>query len=78
MREHIIGVSVSATRPDTATAAATVSANSVNRRPVLPVMKPSGANTAARVSDIAITANAISFEPSIEACRGSLPISTCL
>ena len=63
-------------KPDTATAAATVSANSVNRRPVLPVMKPSGANTAARVRDIAITAKAISFEPSIEAWRGSLPIST--
>ena len=32
--EHIIGVSVSATKPDTTTAPASVTANSRNRRPV--------------------------------------------
>ncbi len=68
-------MSVSATKPETATAAATVSANSVNRRPVRPCRKASGANTATSVSDIAITANAISREPSIEPARGVLPCS---
>ena len=37
--EHIIGVSVSATKPETSTAPASVSANSMNSRPVLPVVK---------------------------------------
>ena len=69
--EHSIGVSVNATKPETTTAPATVSANSVNSFPVLPVMNPSGANTVVSVSDIATTANAISREPSIEAWRGS-------
>jgi hypothetical protein len=41
--EHIIGVSVSATKPETITAPASVSANSVKSRPVRPVMKATGA-----------------------------------
>ena len=40
---HIIGDSVSATKPETSTAPASASANSVNSRPVRPVMKPIGA-----------------------------------
>ena len=40
--EHIIGVKVSATKPDTRTAPASVQANSVNSRPVEPAMKPIG------------------------------------
>jgi hypothetical protein len=43
MREHIIGLSVSATKPDTITAPASVQANSVNNRPVVPDMNPIGA-----------------------------------
>jgi hypothetical protein len=41
--EHIIGDSVSATKPDTSTAPARVSANSMNSLPVRPVMKATGA-----------------------------------
>jgi hypothetical protein len=40
---HIIGVSVSATKPETTTAPASVSANSTNSRPVRPGVKASGA-----------------------------------
>ena len=41
--EHIIGESVSATKPETITAPASASANSVNSRPVRPGVKASGA-----------------------------------
>ena len=41
--EHIIGVSVSATKPDTMTAPASVTANSRNNRPVRPGVKAMGA-----------------------------------
>ena len=41
--EHIIGVSVRATKPDTMTAPARVSANSRNSRPVRPGVKATGA-----------------------------------
>ena len=53
----------SATKPDTITAAATVSANSVISLPVLPGAKASGVNTEASVIVIAITAKAISSRP---------------
>jgi hypothetical protein len=43
---HIIGDSVSATMPDTATAPASVNANSVNSAPVRPPWKPIGTYTA--------------------------------
>ena len=59
-----MGVSVSATKPDTITAAATVIANSVNSCPVLPVMNTSGVNTAASVMVMATTAKPISLLPS--------------
>ena len=65
--EHIIGVSVSDTKPDTSTAIATVNANSVNSLPVLPVANTSGTNTAASVTVIATTAKAISRLPAIAA-----------
>ena len=42
MREAIIGDSVSATMPETATAPASVNANSVNSAPVRPPWKPIG------------------------------------
>jgi len=73
--EHIIGVSVNATKPDTNTAAATVNANSVNKRPVLPCMNASGVNTTASVIVIATTANAISRLPCSAAFFGAMPSS---
>ena len=71
---HIIGVSVSATNPDTSTAPASVSANSLNRRPVRPGVKASGANTAASVSVIAMTAKLISRTPLSAAWNGLSPL----
>jgi flagellar basal body rod protein FlgG len=59
--EHIMGDSVSATKPETTTAPASASANSANRRPVRPGVKASGAYTAARVSVMATTAKPISL-----------------
>src|SRR3546814_10708410 len=44
--EAIIGVRVSATNADSATAPASATDSSRNRRPVLPSMKPTGRNTA--------------------------------
>ena len=41
--EHIIGDRVNATKPETSTAPAKVSANSMNSLPVRPVMKATGA-----------------------------------
>ena len=40
---HIMGVSVKATKPDTTTAPARARANSMNKRPVRPGVKASGA-----------------------------------
>ena len=72
---HIMGVSVSATKPETTTAPASVRANSTKRRPVRPGVKASGANTAANVKVIAITAKAISLEPFRAALKGVSPSS---
>jgi hypothetical protein len=72
---HIIGVSVSATNPLTSTAPASVNANSPNSRPVRPGVKASGANTAASVSVIAMTAKLISRMPLIAAWKGFMPSS---
>ena len=52
-----------------------VRANSANSRPVRPVEKPIGANTAARVSDIATTAKPISRMPLKAAAIGAMPCS---
>ena len=72
---HIIGVSVSATNPETITAPARVKANSVNSRPVFPGAKAIGAYTAASVNVIAMTAKPISFRPRAAAATGSIPSS---
>ena len=72
---HIIGVSVSATKPLTTTAPASVNANSMKRRPVRPGVKASGANTAASVNVIATTAKLISRTPLMAAWNGSSPSS---
>ena len=73
--EHIIGVRVSATNPDTTTAPASASANSRNSRPVRPGAKAIGAYTAASVSVMAMTAKPISLVPSMAARTGSMPSS---
>ena len=73
---HSIGVRVRATKPDTSTAPASVSANSPKSRPVRPGVKASGANTAASVRVIATTAKLISRTPLMAAWKGSMPSST--
>ncbi len=67
---------MSATKPEPSTAPARASANSMNRRPVRPVAKASGANTAVSVSVIAITAKPISLMPLIAAGTRGMPCST--
>ena len=75
--EHIIGDSVRAMKPDTATAPASARANSMNRRPVRPGVNASGAYTATSVSVMATTAKPTSRTPLIEAENGSMPSSMC-
>ena len=68
-------MSVSATKPETMTAPASVSANSTNSRPVRPGVKASGANTAASVNVIATTAKPTSWAPLSAAFSGASPSS---
>ncbi len=70
-----MGERVSATKPDTSTAPASVRANSMNSLPVRPVMKATGAYTAASVRVMATTAKPISFDPRRAACRRGMPSS---
>ena len=74
---HIIGVKVSAIKPEINTAPAKVKANSVNNFPVIPVKKPIGAYTATSVIVIEITGPTNSRAPIIEALCGSMPSSIC-
>ena len=74
---HSMGVSVSATTPDTTTAPAKASANSTNKRPVRPGVKASGAYTATSVAVMVTTAKPISRAPKIAAENGSMPSSIC-
>ena len=64
-------------KPDTSTAPASVSANSMNSRPVRPVANASGANTEVSVSVIATIAKPISRAPLIAASLRGMPSSTC-
>ena len=75
--EHIIGVSVSATKPEISTAPASVSANSVNSLPVRPGVNATGANTATRVRVMATMAKPISLLPLSAASRRGSPCSMC-
>ena len=61
--EHIMGVSVSATKADITTAAAIVTANSTNNRPTNPPANNKGANTETSTAVVAITAKATWFVP---------------
>ncbi len=74
--EHIIGVRVSATNPEIATAAASATESSRNRRPLLPSMNPTGRNTATRTAVVASTANATCAVPRRAATKGGSPRST--
>ena len=67
MIEHIMGVNVNATKPETITDPAKAKANSVNNLPVRPGVKAKGAYTAANVSVIAITAKPTSRAPRMAA-----------
>ncbi len=73
--DDIIGVSVSATKAEIATAAASATANSRNSRPVLPSRKPTGRNTATSTAVVAITANATCPVPRLAATSGGSPRS---
>ncbi len=75
MRAHSIGDSVSATKPEMATAAATVMPNSRKSRPVLSLRKASGRNTATVETVAATTANEISSMPRRAASIGGRPSS---
>ena len=52
--------------------------NSLNNRPTNPSRNITGRNTAAKVTDIEITAKNISFDPLIAASMGDIPSSTFL
>ena len=43
------------------------------KRPIRPFINASGINTATSTSDVEITANPISFAPSLAACMGVFP-----
>ena len=75
MRAQSAGESVSATKPEIATAAATVMPNSRNRRPVVSVRKARGRKTAIVDRLAATTANAISSMPRRAACMRDMPDS---
>ena len=62
---------------DIATAKAIVSANDLKNCPTMPVMKPTGRNTARMVNVVAITARPISAVPRCAAVIGSAPCSMC-
>ena len=64
-------------KPDTSTAPASASANSMNSRPVRPVANASGAYTVTRVRVIATTAKPISRDPWNAACLRGMPSSMC-
>ncbi len=72
-----MGVSVSATKPETSTAPASASANSMNSRPVRPGVNASGAYTATSVRVMVTIAKPISRAPLIAAENGSSPSSMC-
>ncbi len=74
-REQSIGASVSDTSADTAIEAVTVSANSRNRRPMMPPISSSGMKTAISDKLIESTVKPISLEPLSAAFIGVSPFS---
>src|SRR3569832_2108658 len=74
-RLHNMGVRVSETSPEIKMAMATVSANSRNRRPTMPLMNMMGMNTATSDKVIDITVKPISLLPTNAACMCAMPLS---
>ena len=70
-----MGVSEIETTPETKIATMMVTANSCNRRPMMPPMNSTGMNTVASDSVIERMVKPTSREPSSAACQASLPIS---
>ena len=68
-----IGSSVNETKRDTSTATATVTPNWKKKRPMRPLMKAIGTNTATIANVVAITASPISSVPSRAAVWWFLP-----
>ena len=75
MREHIIGVRVSAITVEQEIAMMTVIANSLKFLPTTPPMKTSGIKTMIRAILVEMTAPVISPILSMAAMRGFLPCS---
>ena len=75
-RAHIIGVTVSETSPDTTSAAPTVIANSLNSRPMTPLMSKTGMKTAISEVVIDTTVKPTSRAPLRAASNGAAPPST--
>ena len=73
--EHITGVRVSDTTAEATTATDTVTANSRNRRPMMPPMKNSGMNTAISEKVIEMMVKPICPAPRSAACSGRSPCS---
>ena len=73
--EAIIGESVSATKPEKATAMLSVTLNSANMRPVSPGMKATGTNTLISTNVVATTAKATWRVPLKAATSGCSPCS---
>ena len=70
-----MGVKVNAAKDEMTTDPEITILNSRKRRPVIPSRKTIGKKTATRVIVVDITAKNISFEPSIPACLGDIPLS---
>ena len=71
-----MGVSVNETISETAMAAAAVKPNDDMNLPTMPVINPTGMNTASRDKVVARTASPISFVPAMAAWKGSIPFSS--
>ena len=74
-REHNIGARVRDTKAETTIEAVTVSANSRNRRPMIPLISRSGMNTAISETLIESTVKRISPDPTSAASSGDAPFS---
>ncbi len=77
MREQSIGVSERATNPEIRTATATVSPNSLKRRPTVPCRNATGMKTATSEIVVAMIAKPISLAPSSAPRRRGFPSSMC-
>ncbi|MNL56927.1 hypothetical protein D3C87_1804510 [compost metagenome] len=71
-----MGVRVKEMTPESRMAPVSVRANSLNRRPTMPLMNRMGMNTATSETVMARMVKPISFEPLRAAARGCSPCST--